>query len=98
MATISGLGYTYRMTILLIHIGIALSSLIASSINALLPRRALLHVSYALMAGTFASGTLLVLQDTTHLQAACMSGLVYFALVGALTAFAHRKLAYEKAQ
>jgi len=80
---------------LLLHIIIALSSIIISGIALAKPSRRILGVSYALIIGTLASGTYLVALAPSHLPSACVSGLLYLAVAGTLTTVAQRKFAAQ---
>jgi len=80
---------------LLLHIVIALSSIIVSGLLLARPSRRLLHASYALVAATLTSGTYLVVLSPAHLPSACASGLLYLAIAGIMTAVARLKLAKQ---
>lgn len=84
--------YTNSM-ILMLHIMIALSSLLQVSYLLFAPSRTRLRWSYGLMGATLASGTWLVVTNPAHLAAACASGLVYLAAASATTTIARRNLA-----
>jgi len=77
--------------ILPLHVFIALLSVIVSGLTYARPARKHFNVSYALVAGTLLTGTILVLQSPSHLGMACMSGLVYLAFVGAMLVAARAK-------
>ena len=81
------------LMILILHILIALSSLGFSAYVFFAPSKQKLRVSYALTGLTLATGTYLVAQAPAHLPQACMSGLIYLAVILAATWAAHRKLA-----
>lgn len=78
--------------ILPLHIVIALLSVVVSGITYARPAKRLFNTSYALVAGTLATGTMLVLSAPAHLGTACVSGLVYLALVSALIGAARAKV------
>jgi hypothetical protein len=80
--------------ILVLHIVAALSSLIVTTLAYMLPSKAKLHASYALMALTLASGTFLVVSSHAHLLQACTTGLVYVGAVSVGIVGVRRKLAH----
>jgi uncharacterized membrane protein len=79
--------------ILLLHILIALISVVIATYSFLSPSRAVLRGSYAFIALTLISGTVLVLSSPGHMIQACVSGLVYVSAVTAIVAAAKAKLA-----
>jgi len=81
--------------VLTVHIIIALASLIAGGIAAFRPARGILSTNYGLIAATFASGTLLIIQQPAHIASACSSGLVYLAAAGTLAFIAQRRFVRE---
>ena len=74
--------------ILLTHIFIAVSSLILTSASIFWPSSQKLRASYALITGTLASGTYLVVLNPSSLKQSCISGLIYtsIALIGVIKA------------
>lgn len=78
--------------ILLIHISVALAGMAAAAFALIAPSNTKLTISYSLAAATLATGIYLVTQNPGRLVQACIVGLVYFAAVGIVTAFAHAKL------
>ena len=84
---------------LLLHITIAILSIIMSGAAALLPSKTKLTISYGLVAGTLASGTYLVMSTGSALLQACVTGLVYLGVVFAILILAkHRLLAAERSR
>jgi hypothetical protein len=83
--------------VLLTHIIIALSSVIFASYVMMRPSQAKFYASYGLVAATLVSGTVLTVQNSSHLLQACASGLVYVSVVTALTVLAQKKFATERA-
>ncbi len=81
--------------IILLHIAIALTSIIVSGVALVHTSRRVLGVSYGLVAATLVSGIYLVFSAPAHLPSACASGLLYLAAVGTLTVVAQRKLAAQ---
>lgn len=78
--------------LLIIHILIALSSILLAGLAFLKPTQSKLTTSYILVAGTFATGTALVVMAPAHLMSACISGLLYLGLVSAGIFSARHKL------
>jgi uncharacterized lipoprotein YbaY len=79
--------------ILLLHIIIALTSVAFTTYLMFAPSRTKLRASYALVAATLASGTLLVVQHPAHLLQSCLSGFTYTLLMTALVAVVRYRLA-----
>jgi hypothetical protein len=84
--------------IVFIHVLIALTSIAYSGFTFLRPSNTRLRNSYFLVALTLASGTFLVVNAHAQMVPACISGLVYLAIVSAGLAGARYKLAKEPAQ
>lgn len=78
--------------ILLLHITIALSSLGYTSYLYVKPSQRGLRIGTWLIGGTLASGTALVLSTGENMLRACVSGLVYLAIVSLGMYAAQRKL------
>ena len=81
---------------LLLHIIIAVSSLIYAGYVYFKPSRKGINISYALIAATIATGTYLIILAPAHMVSACISGLIYLAFVSVGIVFANRKLAEAK--
>lgn len=79
--------------LLLLHIIIALSSVAYATYAYMRPSTTALHNTYILIAGTLGSGTILVITAPAHMIQACVSGIVYLVLVGAVTIATRSKLA-----
>ncbi|HWZ65435.1 MAG TPA: heme o synthase [Patescibacteria group bacterium] len=86
--------YTFGM-ILVLHIAVALSSVIYTGYTYFKPSKTKLLVSYGLIAGMLATGTALVITKPSHLMSACVDGLAYLAIVLTGIALARQKLAQE---
>jgi hypothetical protein len=78
---------------IILHIAIALASIIFTSIAYFNSSRASLRTAYGFIAGTLLSGTYLVATAPSHLVSACLTGLVYLGIVSIGIVAAHRKLA-----
>lgn len=63
--------------LILLHVLIALSSLVLTTANAAIPSRRRLHASYALIVATLVSGTYLVISLHAPMLHSCMMGLAY---------------------
>lgn len=83
---------------LLLHIIIAISSLLFATYLVLAPSRAKLRVSGGLTAATVVSGTWLVLLTGTHLLRTCVTGLLYTGVMFYALAVARNKLVRESAR
>ena len=83
---------------LLIHIIIAVSSLIVASIVFFKPSIKRVAASYGFIVATVASGTLLLVLNPSNILHTCLSGLGYLSVVTIITIATHvraRKLAEE---
>lgn len=80
---------------LILHILIALTSIVVSGLTYVRPSKRLFTASYLLVAGTLTTGTALVVASPAHLGTACVSGLIYLALVGATIGAARLKFATD---
>ncbi|MDO8270055.1 MAG: hypothetical protein Q7T54_05310 [Candidatus Levybacteria bacterium] len=83
--------------LLIFHIAIAFLGIIFSGSSLFSPSEKKLKSSYILVAGTFLTGSLLIILKPAHLVQACFSGLVYLGFVGVMIYIAQRKLAKEVA-
>lgn len=79
--------------ILLLHILVALSSLIFSTLLFFYPTKLKLRVSYSLVVLTLTSGVYLVINSHSNLVQSCVSGLIYIGVVSVAIVSARRKLA-----
>jgi hypothetical protein len=66
--------------ILILHITVALASLVTTGLSAIFPSRKRLHISYGLIGLTLASGTVLVLTTHVAILHTCETGLVFLAV------------------
>ena len=81
---------------LIIHIVIELTSLILAAANYARPSSALLKICFGLIGATLLSGSVLTIERHAHLASACISGLLYLAVVSAMLTLSHRKLIAQK--
>lgn len=79
--------------LLIAHIIIALTSLVVTGATYFAPSKTKLFVSYFFVAGTFVSGTALIVSKPTHLMQSCIEGLLYLGLVATGLILARYKLA-----
>lgn len=87
--------------IILLHVSIALASIIIASYTFIHPTVRTLFVSYGLIFGTIASGTYFLITVPSHILQSCLMGLAYLTLVTIMTIAAHVRrrtshLAFEK--
>ena len=87
--------------IILIHVIIALTSIIIASFVFLQPTLRKLLVSYGFILGTIVSGTYLLITVPSHILQSCLTGLTYLTIVSIATIAAHvrlhqRQLALQK--
>lgn len=78
--------------IILIHVAIALTSMLVGAALLARPARALFRAQYVLIAATLGSGTYLVVATGSPLLHTCASGLFYLAAVTAGLVLARRKV------
>jgi hypothetical protein len=62
---------------LILHVCIAISSILQTSYMLIAPSKLGLRISYTLMGLTLTSGTYLILSTGTHMLEACLMGVVY---------------------
>lgn len=82
---------------LVIHIIIALSSIVFTTFLLLRPTRAKLYGSYFLVGATLASGIYLTILNPASMLRTCTTGLVYVVLVTAGIAIAHKRMSISPA-
>jgi hypothetical protein len=78
---------------LIVHIFIALSSVIYAGVMSFLPSKTKLTITYGLVGLTLLSGTYLVILTPSRMVSACFSGLFYIALVTVGILITRRRLA-----
>ncbi|HEX9503959.1 MAG TPA: hypothetical protein VF974_06640 [Patescibacteria group bacterium] len=83
--------------ILLIHITVAVASLIWTGIIYFYPSKPKLNVAYTLVALMLISGFYLVLSKPAHMTRTCIEGLVFLGIVSYGIVAARNKLARVKA-
>jgi hypothetical protein len=80
--------------IILIHVIVALASIVSTTVALLFPSLTKLKISYGLVASTFASGILLAVTQPSHLLSICMTGLTYLGCMTIGIVVAHARLAH----
>jgi hypothetical protein len=84
--------------LLLIHIVIALLSILLATLTYFIPSTRRIAVSYGFIVATVASGTALLIINPANLLHTCLSGLFYITVVSLVTIGTHyriRRLARE---
>ena len=79
---------------LILHIIVALTSILVATALLFSPSKAKFFASYLTIFATLASGTIVVIQNGSHLLKACVSGLFYLAVVAVLVKAAYTKYYY----
>ena len=74
---------------LILHIFIALASLVAATIVFFRPSQALFRMSYAFIGATLICGIYLVWIAPAKMLHVCISGVIYLVIVSAVTFMAH---------
>ncbi len=83
--------------IILLHVIIAITSIICTTALAFAPSKRKMHLSQALIALTLASGTYLVISMHASLVSSCITGLTYLAVALAGVGVGAYRLARETA-
>lgn len=78
--------------VILIHVIIALTSIIIATIGFFRLSLRVLAVSYGLIIATVSSGTLLLVISPSHILQSCLSGVVYLSVVSLITIATHVRL------
>lgn len=81
--------------LLLSHILIALAGMAVAAVAYIAPSKTRLKTAYVFAGLTFATGTVLTMLNPAHLAQACITGLIYFGIVGVAIAATRTKLAAE---
>jgi hypothetical protein len=81
--------------VLLLHVIIALASVMHSTYAFFRPSITKLHIAYGLVGGTLLSGTLLVVASHAALAQSCLTGLLYLATISVVLVATHYKLAKQ---
>lgn len=78
--------------LVLIHVVIALSSVVFTTYLVARPSHRKFYLNYGLIAATIASGTWLVIALHAPMLSACLTGLLYVSVVSVGTVAAHKRL------
>jgi hypothetical protein len=78
--------------LILIHVIIAITSIIIASIGLFSPSLRKLAVSYGLVLATIATGTILLISTPSHILQGCLTGLGYLTIASLLTIATHVRL------
>lgn len=81
---------------LLLHILIALTSVVFTTYLYFAPTQTKLNASYGLVGLTVATGTLLIVTTGVPILKTCITGLLYVAAMSVVIVMARRKLAVQK--
>lgn len=86
------------LALIIIHVTIALSSVVASAVVLFKPTSRNFHITYTLVALTLGTGTFLVIETHSSLTHSCIAGLVYLFVVLAGIIPAHYRLESAKSR
>jgi hypothetical protein len=81
------------MSIVIIHVLIALTSVGVTTYAFFKPSKKLLMGAYALVVGTLVSGVYLIVSAPSHMIEACISGIVYLSVISVGIMIIRTKLA-----
>ena len=79
--------------LLVLHLLVALSGLVASTLSVVKPTQVKINTSFGLVAATILSGSLLVITTHSPILSSCISGLVYTGVTLSLIISARHRLA-----
>lgn len=82
--------------LIVLHVLIAVTSILYGAISAIAPTKRRLHVSYGLVVATLASGTWLVVSLGSPILSSCVTGLLYLAVTCSGLIVAQRRLASQR--
>lgn len=80
--------------VILIHVIIALTSIIIASVGLFRPSLRTFAISYGFIIATVASGTVLLVSSPSHILQSCLSGLGYITVVSIMTIASHVRLGH----
>jgi len=75
----------------ILHVIIALVSIVYTGYTLLHPSKAKLNISYGLVGLTLLTGTGLVIANPSHMVSACFTGIVYLSFMALGLVTAHKK-------
>ena len=79
--------------VVFLHIVVALASIVLATVTFFSPHKTLFIFTYGLIGTTLVSGTYLVWSDSTRMLHVCLVGVMYLAIVAAITLLARIRLA-----
>ena len=82
--------------LLIMHVSVALSSLVMASIVMFNPTKSRLYMTYGLEAAVLVSGTSLVVLSDTNLLQSCVTGLLYLMAISSATILGKYKLQLQE--
>ena len=80
---------------IILHIILALSSLILSTFNLASPSTKKSTISYGLATSTLVSGVLLIFINNASVLRTCLTGVIFFVVITVMNQVASRKLAVQ---
>jgi len=80
------------LMIILLHVCIALASIVFATIGVIRPSIKKVGINYGLMLATIASGTYLIISSSSNILKSCLVGLLYLTVVSVLTIATHVRL------
>ena len=80
------------MISIIIHVVVALASIVAATFAVVRPSKQLLALNYGLVALTVVTGSFLLLRFPAHLAPACEAGLAYLVVAASLIVIANIRL------
>jgi hypothetical protein len=79
--------------IVVLHVAIAVASILCATFGYIKPTNNNLRMSYLLIALTFTSGFFLVIAEPAHMVRTCLSGIIFLSVVTAGVMLTRRKMA-----
>lgn len=80
---------------IILHVVLAIASLILSTMNLYNPSTKKGTVSYSLATGTLTTGAILIVVNNASILRTCLTGVIFFAVVVVMNQIASRKLAVQ---
>ncbi|TAL15032.1 hypothetical protein EPN95_00800 [Patescibacteria group bacterium] len=78
--------------VILIHVIIALTSIVIASVGFLRPSMKKLYISYGFIGATILTGSYLLITVPSHILQSCLTGLFYLTVVSMATVATHVRL------
>jgi hypothetical protein len=80
---------------IILHVLLAVASLILSTFNLVSPSAKKSTISYGLATSTLASGVLLIFINNASVLRTCLTGVIFFVVITVMNQVASRKLAVQ---